>query len=78
MESVTIIPSEVYNDKIKKACNVMKDIDEKDTPFLALAIKLNYPLWSNDKHLKKQDLVKCFNTQEIANIKQKFDQKSAI
>lgn len=70
MESVTIIPSEVYQEKMKKAYGIMKDIDEKDTPFLALALQLNLHLWSNDKHFKKQNLVKCFNTNEIAKLRQ--------
>jgi len=40
----------------------MKDIDEKDTPFLALALKLQCPVWSNDGDFEKQNLVEVYKT----------------
>jgi predicted nucleic acid-binding protein len=43
----------------------MKDIDEKDTHYVALALKLNCPIWSNDTDLKKQNKVKIYNTKEL-------------
>src|SRR3989344_2780125 len=43
-------------------------IDEKDKDFLALSIKLNCALWSNDKALKLQDRVVVINTLELADI----------
>ncbi len=42
-----IIPPEIA----KKAHNLCSDIDEKDTPFIALALFLNIPLISRDKKL---------------------------
>jgi len=36
-----------------------------DVPFLALALKLNVPIWSNDLHFKEQSSVKVFNTEEL-------------
>lgn len=39
--------------------------DKKDVPYLALAIKLYCPIWSNDPHLKQQSLVKVFTTAEL-------------
>lgn len=38
---------------------------DQDFDFIALAIKLNCPVWSNDPHLKQQSLVKVFNTNEF-------------
>lgn len=39
--------------------------DKKDAPYLATALKLNCPIWSNDKELKKQKKVKIFTTEEL-------------
>lgn len=35
-----------------KAYRMCKDVDEFDTPFVALALQLNAQLWSKDKKLK--------------------------
>lgn len=35
----------------KKAYHLLKSVDEKDTPFLALALQLNSKLWTGDKKL---------------------------
>ena len=43
--------------------DLMKDID-----FLALSLKLNIPLWSNDKLLKRQQAVEILTTEEIIKI----------
>ncbi len=40
----------------------------EDIDFIALALKENCPLWSNDKLLKKQIRVKIINTNEIEQI----------
>lgn len=38
-------------DSKKKAFNLCREIDEKDTPFVALAIELDALLWTRDKKL---------------------------
>ncbi len=43
----------------------MREIDIDDSLFLALAMSLNCPIWSNDKHFKRQSFVKAFTTQEL-------------
>ncbi len=48
---IHVIPSEIYEDKIPEAYNIAKQFDEKDSPFIALALKLNIPIWTNDKKL---------------------------
>ena len=40
--------------------------DPKDAPYLALALKMNSDIWSNDPHLKEQSLVRVFRTEELA------------
>ena len=68
LESVQIIPSELYSSRIKEAYEIMKYIDEKDIPFLALALQLNCPLWSNDPHLKQQRIAVAYTTDEISRL----------
>lgn len=50
------------------AYDLCKDIDEKDTPFVALALELDAYLWSGDKKLKtglqKKGFQKIFDNQE--------------
>jgi predicted nucleic acid-binding protein len=40
--------------------------DKADEVFLALAIELKIPIWSNDNHLKEQTSIKVFTTPELA------------
>lgn len=39
--------------------------DPKDSPFIALALKLNIPVWSEDRHFKKQNLVASYTFKEL-------------
>lgn len=65
LESVNVVPSLLYEDKIREAYEIMRDIDEKDTPFLALALKLQCPIWSNDGDFEEQNLVEVYKTSYI-------------
>lgn len=54
----------VWIEKSKKFSPDMKDIT-----YIALALMLNIPLWSNDKALKeKQNNVKVYNTQDLLSL----------
>jgi len=68
LESVTVVPRQLYQDQIPGAYAVMEKIDPKDTPFLALALHLECPLWSDDAHLKRQSLVPCYSTHEFTGM----------
>lgn len=39
--------------------------DEKDVDYFALALKLKCPIWSNDKNIKNQSVVKIYSTEEL-------------
>ena len=44
-------------------------IDEKDVPFIALALSIkNDGIWTNDKHFKKQKKIKIFTTQDLIKL----------
>jgi len=48
---VRIVPRELYEDKLREAYAIAKEFDPKDTPFIALALKLNVPIWTEDKDI---------------------------
>ena len=50
--------------KTETAKTFSPDID--DTIYLALALNLAIPIWSNDKELKeKQNIIKVYDTSEV-------------
>ncbi len=53
---IHVIPFEIYEDKIPEAYNIARQFDEKDTPFVALALKLNIPIWTNDRKVIEYSL----------------------
>jgi len=63
---ITLIPL----DKIKEQISLAKKIcpDSDDIMYFAVAIKLNCPIWSNDKKLKEQDKIKIYSTDEILKL----------
>ncbi len=53
LECIQFVPIALIDQTSKKKAYMLcKDIDEKDTPFVALSIYLNHPLWTGDKALK--------------------------
>lgn len=53
-EEITVIPGfAISKENWKNAYEICKDVDEKDTPFVALSLELGIPLWTNDKELIK-------------------------
>lgn len=38
------------------------------SPFMALALYLGYPIWSNDDHFKQQNIVKTYTTEELMKL----------
>lgn len=62
---VDIVETEEYQDSIQEAYRAVKDIDEKDTEFIALAITENSPLWTDDKDLQRQDKAEIKTSEEI-------------
>lgn len=56
---------EPYRDR---SIEIMREIDIDDSPFIALALHLNCPVWSNDKHFKEQNVVKVYTTKEMIEL----------
>ena len=55
-----------YKEELLKAKQITPDPDDID--FFALSLKLNCPIWSNDKKLKNQTEVKILSTKEIIDL----------
>ena len=60
---IEIISSHDFVEKIDEAEAISPD--QNDVHYFALALKFNFPIWSNDKELKKQNKVKVFDTEEV-------------
>lgn len=60
---IAIVPFQEFEDNMEEAAAISPD--PNDTPYLALCIHLKCPLWSNDRILKKQDVVRVLNTEDI-------------
>lgn len=53
IERIRFVPIDFIGiESRQKAYDLCKDIYKKDTPFIALAIDLNIPVWTGDKKLK--------------------------
>ena len=62
---VEFIPLEEYSSFMKEALAIP---DPDDIDFTALALKRDCPLWSNDKELKQQTVVKVFSTSDLISL----------
>jgi predicted nucleic acid-binding protein len=64
---INIIPLKNFSEYIQEAKNISPDIN--DIQYFALALKLQCPLWSNDKKLKtKQHCILVYSSQDLINI----------
>ena len=60
---VKFVKEKEYTEFISEAKSLSPDPD--DSEYFALALKLNCPIWSEDKDLKKQSKVKVYSTSEL-------------
>ena|SRR3989344_2715647 len=63
---VKFISIEEYSEFLKEALKL--SVDENDVDFLALALKLDCPIWGKDYHLKQQNKIKVLTTKELIMI----------
>ncbi len=62
---ITPISRKEFDMFLEKANRLIDDKD--DTEYIALALKLKIPIWSNDPHFKKQQEIKIFTTTELVD-----------
>ena len=63
---ITFVPKEEFKEDLKFAKEISPDPD--DATYLALALKLHCPIWSNDKQLKNQQIIKVYTTEELSKL----------
>ena len=63
---IRFFKTDEFKDFLLEAKRISPDPD--DVEYLALALKLNCPLWSEDKALKKQDSLKVLTTSELLKL----------
>lgn len=65
--NIILVPKEEIGPFMKKANKISPDPD--DAYYVALAMKLKCPIWSNDKELKKkQNEIKVYSTEELVRL----------
>lgn len=60
---IEVTPFKEYSNFMNKAVQLSPDI--KDAPYFALALKLQCPIWSQDKRLKRQAEVRIYSTKDL-------------
>jgi len=60
---VVFVDKSEYKELIERASALIPD--PKDAAYLALALRLFLPLWSNDPHFKNQSQIEVFTTKEL-------------
>ncbi len=64
--NIHLIPSNDFGLRIPEAVRISPDVD--NSHYLALALSLDCPVWSNDKRLKNQARVQVLATHELAKL----------
>ena len=65
-EKVLYVESQAYDEFLDEALSLIGD--PEDAPYLALAMKLRAPIWSNDRHLKDQKRIPVLTTKELVEL----------
>ena len=66
---IQLVNYEEFEAELTLAIEVMKDIDLKDAPFLAVGIALGLDgIWTMDNDFQKQDVLPVFSTADLFKI----------
>lgn len=63
---IQTIPKQSYQLHMKTSLAVAPHAE--DAPYLAVALQYSIPIWSNDKGIRNQALVKIYSTKELISI----------
>lgn len=69
IEHIEFIPKDALVEYIEEAEEIMKDIDIKDSPFLAVGIhSRTQGIWSEDKDFDQQSILKRYSTKDLFDL----------
>ena len=69
LENIEVVPEPKIKAKFKEAEDVMKDIDIKDSPFIATVLSIECDgLLTFDEYFQKQNKIKIFKIKDMINI----------
>ena len=72
MKNIHLVSLSKYNDEFLQARDIMKDIDVKDAPFIAIALALDLDgIWADDKHFSRQAKVNIYSTKDLIELVEK-------
>jgi len=63
--SLDVVPETEYQARLPDAEQLIGDVDPEDVPFLALALAKGAPIWTDDKHFRRQNAVRVISTAEF-------------
>ncbi len=69
IERIEFIPRDDLMAEMEEAEGIMKDVDTKDSPFIAAGIHSKTEgIWSEDKDFDRQSILKRYSTKELFDI----------
>ena len=67
-QKLKMLDDQVINLKFEEAYEIMKNIDPKDSVFIAAALATNSDIWSDDQHFQKQNKIKVWKTEDLIGL----------
>ena len=63
---IRVVPADKVLSAWKEAEGIMERVDKSDIPFVAAALSTDCDgIWSDDRHLRRQDKVKVWTTKDV-------------
>jgi len=62
---IKIFPKQKYTEKIIESKKIIEESDKKDVDILALSLKENCLLWSEDKHFRDKKNINLIRTKDL-------------
>jgi len=66
LDKVIPVPFEDFEHEYDHAIQIMKPIDENDSPFLAVGLALGIPgIWTEDRHFLRQNILTVYTNRDL-------------